>query len=663
METDFSHRRFLTKSRFKLAMECPTKLFYTKKPEYADRSLSDPFLAALAEGGFQVSELAKCLYPGGTEIESRDYGEALRQTNALLRAENAVIYEAAVNFENFFILIDVLVKRGSRLDLIEVKSKSYDPEKEPFLNKNGTIAKDWQPYFYDVAFQKYVLASAFPDHSVAAFLTLADKRVACPTDGLNQKFRVRTNAEGRKHAVIATPVTKEDLTPPILCAINVDEYCEMLYHTANGEDEAGRSFIERAKYYSEYYERDEKIISPPHTGCRECEFRADDDDLAAGKLCGFSECWKENLGWTDADLDEPTVLEIWNYHHTKKKKRFEEGRLKMSEITKGDIAPTPDDKPGISTSERQWMQVLKTKNGDKRYWIDRENLEREMRGWKFPLHFIDFETSMAAIPFNRGRRPYEGIAFQFSHHLVDENGRVAHVGEYLNAEPGQFPNYDFLRALRRELSSDFGSIFRYADHENNYLNMIYRQLLDDPQVKDREELLSFIRSISTSSKSSAEKWEGERTMIDMLRLVKRYYYDPHTGGSNSIKQVLPAIMHSSGYLREKYSAPIYGATDGIPSLNFKDWIWYQAEGETVIDPYKLLPKMFADVSDDDFELISDSSVLNDGGAAMTAYARLQYEDMSDYERSEIKSSLLKYCELDTFAMVMIYEAWREMINN
>ena len=47
---------------------------------------------------------------------------------------------------------------------------------------------------------------------------------------------------------------------------------------------------------------------------------------------------------------------------------------------------------------------------------------------------------------------------------------------------------------------------------------------------------------------------------------------------------------------------------------------------------------------------------------MTAYSRLQYEDMSDYERTEIKKALLKYCELDTMAMVMIYEAWREMLN-
>jgi hypothetical protein len=43
---------------------------------------------------------------------------------------------------------------------------------------------------------------------------------------------------------------------------------------------------------------------------------------------------------------------------------------------------------------------------------------------------------------------------------------------------------------------------------------------------------------------------------------------------------------------------------------------------------------------------------------MMAYARLQFEDMSDQERTEITSALKRYCELDTLAMLMIYEAWK-----
>ena len=60
--------RYLTKSRFKMGLECPTKLYYTGKKEYADKSLDDPFMEALAEGGFQVGELAKYTFAGGHDI-------------------------------------------------------------------------------------------------------------------------------------------------------------------------------------------------------------------------------------------------------------------------------------------------------------------------------------------------------------------------------------------------------------------------------------------------------------------------------------------------------------------------------------------------------------------------------------------------------------------
>lgn len=56
-------QRYLTKSKFQLAMECPTKLFYSGKPEYSNLKSEDAFLQALAECGFQVAEVAKAYYP------------------------------------------------------------------------------------------------------------------------------------------------------------------------------------------------------------------------------------------------------------------------------------------------------------------------------------------------------------------------------------------------------------------------------------------------------------------------------------------------------------------------------------------------------------------------------------------------------------------------
>jgi len=652
--------RYLTKSRFQLAMQCPAKLYFDGKPEYANRRLEDEFLASLADGGFQVGALARCYFPGGIMVEAKDPEEALLATAELLKQENATIFEAAFRFQNLLIRADILVKQGDYLELIEVKAKSFDPNGDSFLTRSGLISSGWSEYLYDVAFQKHVIRSAFSEFNVSAHLMMADKSAKCPTDGLNQKFRIIKDDRGRKKVAVSSSLTEEDLTPPILAKVCADDCCSLIYGEEFATGEETMSFAEFADFLADRYVRDEKIQCSPSTACGSCEYTATEEELKKGLKSGFRECWSESLGWQEEDFDEPTVLEIWN---CRKKNRFlEDGRVQMKALCEEDILPKWDGKPGISASERQWLQIEKSRRHDNSYWIDRENLAREMSAWVYPLHFIDFETSMAAIPFNKGRHPYEGVAFQFSHHVVDMDGRIEHKGQYLNAEPGVFPNYEFVRRLKEELEQDKGSVFRYAAHENTYLNMIYRQLLgDESDILDREALCAFIRTITKSDNGSLEKWEGPRSMIDMCELVKRYYYDPATKGSNSIKYILPAILNSSEFLQEKYSAPIYGAEGGIVSLNYRNWKWIEYQDGKVLDPYKLLPKMFRDVTEKEFELLSENEEIRNGGAALTAYARMQFEEMSDYECAELRKALLKYCELDTMAMVMIYEGWRDFV--
>ncbi len=55
--------------------------------------------------------------------------------------------------------------------------------------------------------------------------------------------------------------------------------------------------------------------------------------------------------------------------------------------------------------------------------------------------------------------------------------------------------------------------------------------------------------------------------------------------------------------------------------------------------------------------------IDDGGAAMTAYAKMQFYQMDELEREVITKALLRYCELDTLAMVMIWEHWMELMKN
>jgi hypothetical protein len=50
------------------------------------------------------------------------------------------------------------------------------------------------------------------------------------------------------------------------------------------------------------------------------------------------------------------------------------------------------------------------------------------------------------------------------------------------------------------LESDQGTIFRYAAHENSYLNFIHKQIMDDiNNLPDGQELIEFIETITQSS--------------------------------------------------------------------------------------------------------------------------------------------------------------------
>ena len=293
------------------------------------------------------------------------------------------------------------------------------------------------------------------------------------------------------------------------------------------------------------------------------------------------------------------------------------------------------------------------KQKDQSPYLDREGLKRVFDELEPPYHFIDFETTMVALPFHSGRKPYEAIAFQYSYHLMDEKGKIEHKSQFLSLD-SEFPNYEFARALKKDLHGSKGTIFRYHNHENTYLRFIEQQLLQDKtDIPDRKELIGFIHEITHHSDESRY---GPRDMKDLWELVLKYYYSPQAKGSNSIKDILPAVIHDSQYIRDKYSKPIYGTSE-IPSLNFTNpHTWISKAHE--MNPYKTLPRIFEGYSNETLDQFFEmDEELRDGGAAMMAYAYLQFTDISALQKELIKNALSKYCELDTMAMVMIWEYW------
>ena len=662
--------KLLTKSRFKLALGCLTKLYYTGKDEYADNSISDPFLEALADGGFQVAELAKYIFaddPASSfiDVKAKNYEESLRVTSdALQNNSEVLVAEAAFRFGSLFVRVDILEKKGNVINIYEVKSKSIDGENLDFTTKRGEakVKGEWVSYLYDLAFQYFVLSNSeiAKNYKIIPHLILVDKSKVCSVDGMNQMFTVQRTEDGEKEVFIKPGLRSSDLDTTILKVIDARNLVDSIINDysvpTNYRDDL--SFPDFVALASETYSNDERLFVPLSTECKGCQFR--NDATGPGEfLSGFHECWDNKSKLGNELRTNDLVTEIWGGLAGGKSMMgslLAKNIFLIKDIKESDIAPQSGDKPtvGLSPFQRRMEQINRVKSGTKESFFDRDGFLAEASLWKYPLHMIDFETAAPAIPFNKNRHPYEGIAFQFSHHTVCQDGTIAHAGEYISFEKGAFPNYEFVRNLKKQLEMDNGSIFRYHNHENTYLNFIYDQLDEDPEAPDdKDELQDFIRSI-TNHKDGKVKVEGIRNMIDLFQIVIKYYYPPHAKGSNSLKKILPAIIDDSKFLRDKYSKPIYGKGLEVPSLNFENHVWI--DPGTGNDPYKTLPKLFKEYDDETLDkYFGGIDEVADGGAAMTAYGFMQYSDISEELRIQLRDGLLRYCELDTMAMVMLFE--------
>ena len=677
--------RLLTKSRFKLAAECPTKLFYTGKPHlYRNLKQEDSFLAMLADGGYQVGELAKCFYPAGIEISSLNSAEAEAQTQALLKQDQVVLFEPAIRFNDYLVRVDILVKDGNHFQLIEVKAKSYNSSAPEIVGARGDLLSDMRPYIEDVAFQAFVLRSLLPQATVKCFLMMPDKSVRAPVSGLNQLFKIeRANGRSKVRASAqAQQLVQAAGVKDLLALVPVDEYVHRVMQDGVKSLGVKEPLPDLAARWAAAYKADQKIEPRPGSQCGKCEFKTRPGDTLQS---GFYECWGQKYGLSPSQIDEGTVLDIYYLNASVKDRLIRDGRVRLRpEVVGTDAIKVKDEGPHLSLSERQWMQVngIPAAENLGGIWLADGVMREAMRTWQYPYHFIDFETSTVAIPFHAGMRPYEAVAFQFSHHVMQADGSVAHVGEFLLTDPVVFPNFEFARALKAELEGDGGTVFMWSPHENTILNKIVDQLTVVVEggsygvgsaPADAAELIEFLSSLVQG---------GSRAMVDLCALSKKAYFAEGIKGSSSIKKVLPSLMKRSALLKALYSGKVYGASGGVQgsgvgavtgalpasmvSKNFKDFAWWVPEASNPsvpIEPYELLRRYGADLLGEEVRAGEDPDELaiTEGGAAATAYARLQFEHVDAATRLKIREALLRYCELDTLAMVMIVQGWRGLL--
>jgi hypothetical protein len=391
----------------------------------------------------------------------------------------------------------------------------------------------------------------------------------------------------------------------------------------------------------------ERAAPVPGSHCKSCEFYGEPADLPVEKLSGWAECMEERFAGRGQVARSATVFAL--YRNSNVGPLLKKGKLLLRELDEEDIEGDASD-DGITRAHRNRLQIKEAQEGVGERLLRKKKLRDAFASWRFPLHFVDFETSQPTLPFTAGRRPNQHLLFQFSHHVMDASGRIDHRTQCLVAEPGVVPNARVLRALRDALSNDQGTVIHWWDHESTILKKVAEQLLQCEEA-DRDELAEFATRLRSTR------------LFDLGRLAEQAVFLAGTDGRSSIKKVLPAVLRQSDYLKGRYSRPVYGTAE-MPSLNFPaGWVWWREEGSVVRDPYTLLGQLLSDAELDRAARGEDeaSEFVSNGGAAMVAYGDLQRRDVPAAERRRLEGQLLRYCELDTLAMVMVYEALREWV--
>jgi len=590
----------LSKSDFKVASGCITKLYY-RKNKYPSATEGNEFMELLAEGGYMVGKLAQLLYPG----EMIDIKNAVADTAAHLSKQNVCLHEATILSNGKIIRIDILNKKGNTLELIEVKSKSWNSEKHKFEDKK--TLNEFSEYLDDLAFQYHVLKEAYPNADIKPYFLLPDKSKRTNIEGLNGMFRIKSlePTPGGFRGFDVDYIGKvEDLRSDNIMTL-VDALAPVLNLQDNIEKKAA-IFLD--SIHPEINKKQE-VIS---IGCKGCEYRVQN---TADKL-GFFECWGDN---GDAEHHILKLTQLGNIDKILKgeiQRRIPEGLRSYKELDPEDFRGKYNDRP--------YYQVV----------ADKEVILPELFNeidFKYPIAFIDFEVSKMALPYHKGMRPYENVAFQWSCHTLDANGNLTH-SDWINTEES-FPNFLFAESLMNKIKN-VGTVLIWSKYENTILKDIYDQM--DVYNYINPELKSWLGEFVKFDDNDSHGF------VDQADIASKYYHHPVARGKYGIKFILPAVLQEN------------------KSEKIKEWLeqlhlYTLSDSGIPVNPYNLLPTIE----------VGEKTTVKDGTGAIRAYQDMMYGLHRDDAgiKAKWKDALRQYCRLDTMAMVVIWEHWRSKRND
>ena len=446
----------LSKSQYIRGLQCHKSLWlYKNNQELRDKPNSQA--ESSFNTGYQVGDLAKELFPHGTEIEfdSSNFNGMIEKTKELIANGTEVIYEAAFSEDGVFAMADILVKNGDLWDMYEVKASTH--VKEYHLN--------------DASIQWYALSKAIK---------------------LNRAYIMHINNQYER-----------------VGELDIKE----LFTIADVTDKV---FQKQDEIVSQLSEMEEML-------------KADVPNIDIGGHCGDpygcdfrGHCWKHVPS-------KNSVFDI-SYAMGKQWKLYYQGILSIDDV--------PDN---FHLGKNATLQIKHHKS--KEIKIDKEKIKKFLGTIKYPINFFDFETFQNAVPRFDKQKPYVKMPFQYSLHILHEDGTLEHK-EHLGDE-----NSDPRRALSLQMLQEItptGSI------------IAYNKSFEQTQIKNLALL---------NEELSDELLALNNRFIDLAHPFQyKHYYNPNFNGKYSIKVVLPTLFPNDDELDYKKLGSIQNGGDAMDTF-------------------------------------------------------------------------------------------------
>jgi len=620
----------LSKSLFKLGLECPLRLKHAlAKPALARKSDEDEYMQLLARGGYMFEKLVRIYHPGEDMfVPKESHAEASTRTIAKIKAGDCTLHETTFAHGDLMARCDMVRVTGNTLDLIEIKSASAEVESKLQTDPKELLKKDWQPYVVDLAYQVQVarlaLKAAGIEKTIRAWFYLPNKLGVASPEEVRGLFTLTENGQGGRPEVTYRGKAKPGDQTSLIAIM---EATEAVARAFPGEESIAEATSRLAGYAAS------GNWPAPEIGmkCKACEFNV------PGHTSGYDLCWGTQAR-AEHHLFTLGYLGSMEYRNPGTVRRIVEQTAprapRITDLQDEDVA-------GDAPLQRGWKrQIMAVRTG--RAFLSPE-LVRDpaallhCKPEHYPLFFLDYEGTRCALPSAAGCRPYGQVAFQWSCHVIDNPGASPRHVEWLDTENDN-PNLGFLESLRKLLGEQ-GTIYHWADYEVTVTRELADEIRGDASQTD---LVSWVDRNWGHGRGKHEV-KSERC-LDLLEISRAHFYDPAMKGSHSIKKVLPVVWKNPAiqklfpkYAVDEKGQPVKSPYDALPALTLQD----SAHGGL------------------DLAQLDDLDVVKNGTGAMRAYEHLRYGLAAGDQaaRRSIRRQLMRYCELDTAAMVMVWKYW------